>query len=334
MPRRGVRGSCSWPSSLRVEFDPCPRPSKAETKVSFGRGGACAGERAWVLEESSRERVPSWGLWAQCLPTEGVFWGRVLSGALWMGFCHCGLETGRHGLPSARQAAASWHLQVLGPWGPQARGHWSWASPGFGALLCPSSLVAIRGTESALFGTPAKPELAVSYVGKVRARRGCGRGSFRPGSCCLARIHPTSAIGPSPSSGRVASAARSWGSGHAVTQAAQCSHDHQLRHLPGTSAVLASPRRAQSRGVGHVTVPPAASFTPSAAGSGRPLLSHPAPRPCWTSGWASWPSLSHRPGSGVQCPAAADSHGLSQAVGSWAACGTPAPLRQAHPVPT
>lgn len=93
-------------------------------------------------------------------------------------------------------------LQVLGLWGPHARGCWSWASPGFGVPLRPSSLVATRGTEPALFGTSAKPELVVSYVGKVGARRGCGRGGFRPGSCCLARIHPASATGPSPSSGQ------------------------------------------------------------------------------------------------------------------------------------
>lgn len=64
---------------------------------------------------------------------------------------------------------------------------------------------------------------------------------------------------------------------------------HQLRHLLGASPVLASPHGARRRGVGHVTGPPAASFTPSAAGSARPLLSHPgpppspAPRLCWTS---------------------------------------------------
>lgn len=82
---------------------------------------------------------------------------------------------------------------------PPPHGTGKWASPSWTqdatasrTALCSSSPMAIQGPELALSEGSAEPPLAlvVSCICKVRALRGCGRGSFRLGSCCWARIHP------------------------------------------------------------------------------------------------------------------------------------------------
>lgn len=252
----------------------------------------------WVLEESRRGQSPSRGPWAQCPPTEGSFSGRVSSGALWTGSCHRGLETGQHGLPSARQAAASWCLQVLGPWGPTPVGTGRGRLPDSGAAAPQLPRGRPRHGAGSLWGAcQARAGGFPRWRSRGAERMWAGPlpsrqlqlGESPPHVCRrsfpLLRaewgvpLAPRGPVMPSPTPLRAG-------------------RGHQLRGLPGASAVRASPHRAQGRGVGHVTVPPAASVTPSAAGSARPLLSHPGPPPspvpcpCWTGGWASWPSRS------------------------------------------
>lgn len=252
----------------------------------------------WVLEESRRGQSPSRGPWAQCPPTEGSFSGRVSSGALWTGSCHRGLETGQHGLPSARQAAASWCLQVLGPWGPTPVGTGRGRLPDSGAAAPQLPRGRPRHGAGSLWGAcQARAGGFPRWRSRGAERMWAGPlpsrqlqlGESPPHVCRrsfpLLRAEwgvPLAPGGPVMPSPRPLRAGRG----------------HQLRGLPGASAVRASPHRAQGRGVGHVTVPPAASVTPSAASSARPLLSHPGPppspvpRPCCTGGWASWPSRS------------------------------------------